>query len=317
MKYLRFICVAFLIMLTCVVAQGRDAVAAVQQIVAVVNEEVISVSDLGKRIKLILASSGLPNNAEMRERMMPQVVDSLINERIMLQEARKMGINVTPEEIDQGFATIAGQNNQKPEQFKNMIRRGGIDISTMEAQIESQVAWSKVVQGKLHPRVVISERDIDDAYDRIKAKVGTTEYLTAEIFLPVADAKQQAKVKKLGDRLVREIKSGKASFFKLAQQFSKAAGAARGGDTGWLNEEQVNPSILEGLQKIEKNQVTSTIKTPDGYHILFLRDKRTMTEDTMPSRDQIRYNIGTDRLNKLQHRHLMDLRAAAFVDIRV
>ncbi len=317
MKYLRFICIAFLMASICFVAQVRDSLAAVQEIVAVVNEEVISASDLNKRMKLILASSGLPNNAEMRERMMPQVVDSLVNERVMLQAARKSGINVQPEEIESGFATIAGQNNKKPAQFKNMIRKSGIDISTMSAQIESQVAWSKLVQARLRPRVIISERDVDDAHERIRSKVGTTEYLTAEIYLPVSDAKQQGKVKRLGDRLVREIKSGKASFFKLAQQFSKAAGASRGGDTGWLNEEQIDPSILEGLKKVKKNQVTSSIKTPDGYHIMFLRDTRTLTEDTMPSRDQIRYNIGTDRLNKLQHRHLLDLRAAAFVDVRV
>jgi peptidyl-prolyl cis-trans isomerase SurA len=317
MMYFRLVCMGFLIVGACCVLTARHAVAAVQEIVAVVNEEVISDSDLYKRMKLVMASSGLPNNAEMREKMTPQIVGDLVNERIMLQEARKAGIIVSQEEVKQGFATIAGQNNTKPAKFESMLRSGGIDITTMYAQIESQIAWSKVVQKKLHPRVVISERDIDDAQERMKSKIGTSEFLTAEIYLPLSDAKQQGKVKQLGDRLVREIKSGKASFFKLAQQFSKAAGSARGGDTGWLNEEQIDPAIVEGLKKIKKNQVTSSIKTPDGYHIMFLRDTRTLTEDTMPSREQIRYNIGNDRLNKLQHRHLMDLRAAAFVDIRV
>ncbi|MGH1456027.1 MAG: peptidylprolyl isomerase [Alphaproteobacteria bacterium] len=317
MSYFRLASAFFIFAFVFCVMQERQAVAAVQEIVAVVNEDAISASDLNKRLKLILASSGLPNNAEIREKMTPQVLGGLINERIMIQEARKMGFEITPEEVDQGFATIAGQNNMSPDQFKAMMRRGGIDISTMTAQIESQVAWGKVVQAKLRPRVVVSERDIDDTYERTKAKIGTTEFLTAEIYLPMADPKEEAKVKQLGQRLVREIKSGKASFFKLAQQFSKAAGAARGGDTGWLNEEQIDQSLLNGLQGVKKNEVTAPIKTPDGYHIMFLRDTRILSEDTMPSRDQIHYNIGTDRLNKVQSRHLMDLRAAAFVDIRV
>lgn len=295
----------------------RYAHANVQEIAAVVNEDAVSLSDLNKRMKLIMASSGLPNTQDIREKLTPQVLGALVNEQIMLQEARKLGLDVTPEEIDQGFATISGQNNMKPEQFKTMIKRSGVDISTMLRQVESQVAWTKVVQARLRPRVIISERDIEDAYERMKSKIGTTEYLTAEIYLPVDNEKDAAKVKQLANRLVNEIKGGKASFFKLAQQFSKAAGSMNGGDTGWLNEEQIDPDVLKGLKSVKKNQVTSPIKTPQGYHILFLRDTRTMTENTLPSREQIHYNLGTERLDKLQRRHLMDLRAASFVDFRV
>lgn len=317
LSFLRFSLVIVLYCTVLSVVTVRDGVARVQEIVAVVNEEAISASDLNKRLKLIIASSGLPNNEDIRQKMTPQILNGLINERVMLQEARKMGIDVLPEEVEQGFATVAGQNKMKPDQFKTMLRRGGIDVSTMQSQIESQVAWSKVVQAKLRPRVVVSERDIDDAYDRVRAKIGTTEYLTAEIFLPFNNQKEQEKVKTLGKKLIREIKSGKASFFKLAQQFSKSAGASRGGDTGWLNEDQIDTSVLDGLKSIDKNKITGLIKTNDGYHIMFLRDTRTMTEDTVPSREQIHYNIGTDRLNKLQGRHLMDLRAASFIDIRL
>ncbi len=317
LSFLRFSLVIVLYCTVLSVVTVRDGVARVQEIVAVVNEEAISASDLNKRLKLIIASSGLPNNEDIRQKMIPQILNGLINERVMLQEARKMGIDVLPEEVEQGFATVAGQNKMKPDQFKTMLRRGGIDVSTMQSQIESQVAWSKVVQAKLRPRVVVSERDIDDAYDRVRAKIGTTEYLTAEIFLPFNNQKEQEKVKTLGEKLIREIKSGKASFFKLAQQFSKSAGASRGGDTGWLNEDQIDTSVLDGLKSIDKNKITGLIKTNDGYHIMFLRDTRTMTEDTVPSREQIHYNIGTDRLNKLQGRHLMDLRAASFIDIRL
>lgn len=293
------------------------AYAATQEIAAVVNEDAISMQDVKKRMKLIMASSGLPNNKEIRERLTRQVLNSLINEQVMLQEARKLGIEVTEKEVQNGFATVAGQNKMKPEQFKSMIKRGGIDISTMRQQIEAQVAWSKVVQKKLRPRVTVSERDINDAQERLQAKLGTTEYLTAEIFLPIDDAKSERDVRTLAHRLVREIKSGKASFFKLAQQFSKSAGAMQGGDVGWLQETHLNEEILKGLKSVNKNQVAGPIKTLSGYHILFLRNTRTLTEDTMPSREQIHHTLGTERLEKLQRRHLMDLRAASFIDVRI
>ncbi len=293
------------------------AVAGTYEIAAVVNDDAISVRDLNKRMRLVMASSGLPNNKEIRQKLTPQVLTGLIDEKVMLQEAAKMDLSVEDEEIENGFATIAQQNKQSAKQFRAMLKRAGIDVSTMMDQVRAQVAWSKVVQAKLRPKVIISDRDIDAAYERVKAKVGTTEYLAAEIFLPVYEAKSDKTVKQLANRLVREIKGGKASFFKLAQQFSRAAGSMKGGDTGWIDETQLSEEVLAGLKSVKKNQVTKPIKTLSGYHIMFLRNTRTLTEDTLPSKSQIEYNLGTERLNKLQSRHLQDLKAASFVDVRV
>ena len=291
--------------------------AAVQGIAAVVNEDAISVRDLEKRLRLIMASSGLPNNKEIREKMAMQVLSTLVNEKLMMQEARKHGLVVVQADIERGFSSVAQQNKMSADQFRSMLKKGGIDEGTMKAQIESQVAWSKVVQSRLRQRVVVSDRDVDDVLERLTAKVGTTEYLTAEIFLPIDDAKSAGKVKQLASRLVREIKGGKASFFKVAQQFSKSAGSANGGDIGWVNEEQVSEEVLAGLRAIKKNQVSAPIKTHEGYRILFVRDTRTLSENTLPSRDQVHYNLGAERLDKIQRRYLLDLRAAAFIDVRV
>tara|TARA_R110001592_G_scaffold29350_7_gene106573 strand:- start:16573 stop:17475 length:903 start_codon:yes stop_codon:yes gene_type:complete len=295
----------------------NPAAAATQEIVAVVNDAVISDSDLNKRMRLIMVSSGLPNTSEIRQKLTQQVLGGLINEQLMLQEAKKFNIEINQADIDAGFAQIAQQNQVQPEQFMAMLKRSGIDVSTMIQQVTAQVAWGKVVQSRLRPRINISERDIDDALERIQSKIGTTEYLAAEIFLPVEDPKQDGQTRKLANNLVYEIKSGKASFFKLAQQFSQAAGSMNGGDKGWVNEAQLSEELLKPLESAQKNQITAPVKTLDGYHILFLRDKRALSEETVPSRQQVEYSIGNERLDKLQRRHLMDLRLASFVDIRV
>ncbi len=304
-------------LLLCMGNFTKPAIATVQEIIAVVNDDAISARDFNKRMRLIMISSGLPNNSDIRAKIQPQVIGALINEKIMLQEARNLNREVTQAEITSGFAKIAAQNSMTADKFKAELQKSGIDITTMYAQIEAQIAWSKVVQKRLRPKIIISERDVNDVYDRTMAKLGTKEYLAAEIFLPVNDAKQEKQVRQLANRLVREVKSGKASFFKLAQQFSKSAGSINGGDKGWLHEVQISKEILKGLKSIKKNQVSKPIKTLIGYHILFLRDTRILSEDTMPSRDQIYYNIGAERLEKLQNRYLMDLKATSFIDVRI
>lgn len=295
----------------------QSAQASTQQIVAVVNEDAISQLDFDKRLRLIIASSGLPNNKEIRERLAPQVIGSLIDEQLMLQAARDMNKDVADEEVAKGFATIAQQNKMSPEQFENMLKKGRIDPKTLHHQIRAQIAWSKVVQSKIRPRVVVSGQDVDAALERMKGKIGTKEYLAAEIYLPFDDAKSESQAKQLANRLSREIKSGKASFFKLATQFSKGAGAAKGGDTGWLNEEQIHPEILQALKELKKNQITSPVRVEDGYYIMFVRETRDLTEDKLPSREQVEFNIGNERLERLQRRHLLDLKATAFIEIRV
>ena len=295
----------------------KSAVAATQGIVAVVNDDAISDRDLAKRVHLVMVSAGLPDTQQTRRKVAQQVLGNLINEQLMLQEAEKYGYKVDENEIIQGFEQIAAQNQKKPEQFMAMLRQMNVDPSTMERQIKAQLAWTKVVQGKLRSRVVISERDIDDALERIRAKIGTTEYRAAEIYLPVDEAKKEGQVRKLANDLTSEIRSGKASFFKLAQQFSQAAGAANGGDMGWVNEAQLPEDLLGGLKKIGKNQITSPIRTASGYHILLLRDKRILTEDTVPSRQQIEYSIGSERMDRLQCQRLMDLRLASYIDLRM
>lgn len=280
-------------------AQTQPTYSATQEIAAVVNDDAISFRDLEKRLRLVMASSGLPNTPDIQQRLLPQVLNGLINEALMLQEAERIGVDVDQLAVDQGFAAVAQQNNMDAKTFSSMLKRGGVDASTLRKQIQAQLAWKEFVQRRLRSKVIVSERDIDDAYERIVSKIGSTEYLTAEIFLPADDEKAEKSALQLARRLQQEIKSGKASFFKLAQQFSKAAGSEDGGDTGWLNETQMNPDFVKALEKISKNQITEPIKTTDGYHLLFLREKREVSEDALPSKDQIGFNLGSQRLERV------------------
>lgn len=296
---------------------SRGAIAETNGIAVVVNDDVVTNADLNKRVQLVMASSGLPNSKEIRQKLTRQVLDNLINEKLMLQEAKKYGLEVDKKEIDSGFEQIAKQNNMSVEKFMAMLKNVNADVPSMFSQIEAQVAWGKVVQARLRSRVIISERDIDDTLERIRAKIGTTEYLVAEIYLPIEDATKEQQVQKLAHRLAQEIRSDKASFFKLAQQFSQAAGAVSGGDKGWVNEAQLPDELLQGLKAAGVNKVTDPVKTIDGYHIMLMRDKRILSEDTIPSREQIEYSIGTERMDRLQRQRLMDLRLASYIDVRI
>ncbi|QQP88025.1 peptidylprolyl isomerase [Skermanella sp. TT6] len=287
----------------------------VEGIAAVVNDDIISMSDLSARLQLALVSSGLPGTAEVRQRLTPQVLRSLVDERLQMQEASRANISVTDKEIDDAFGRVAEQNQMKRDQLEKMLSSQGVPRSALESQIRATIGWGKLVQRRLRPSIEIGEEEIDAVLRRIEANAGKPEYLAAEIFLAVDSPEREEEVRRLADRLVEQIGQG-ASFPAVARQFSQSAGATNGGDLGWVQQGQLPDELDSALRDLRPGQASRPIRSLTGYHILLLREQRT-TGTVLPPRDQILGALGQDRLDMLQRRLLRDLRMSAFVDLRV
>lgn len=286
-------------------------------IAAVVNSDAITMSDVYDRMKLMIVSSGMPNTPDIQERLKNQVLNMLIEESLQMQEARSANITITPEEVAGGLTTIAKNNNLELDRFRAMLQNDGIRIRTLENQVRAQLAWGRVVQRKLRKQVDVSESDIDERQRFLEASIGKQQYQVAQIFLPLDSGQQEAEVQALAQRLTREITERRAPFPQVAQQFSQEAAAARGGDLGWVQEGELPEQLNQALATMKEGDLSDPIRTVSGYHILLLRGKRTVSAENIPDREQILNQIGTERLDRVQRRHLMDLKAEAFVDRRV
>lgn len=298
-------------------AGAREVMARGEMMIAVVvNDSAITRADIDARMKLIMVSAGLPQNEKTATQLLPQIVGALVDEQIKVQEAEKLELEITEAEIDNGFATIAGQNNFTPEQFAEAITRSGVKVSTLRAQVKAEIAWSKVVQARLRSQVNISDSDVDTRLGRIVASKGKNEYLLSEIFLPIEDAKEEVKLRRLAERLSGDIRGGKASFMKVAQQFSKAAGASSGGDLGWVQQGQLPDEIDGVLPRMNKGDVSKPIRSLSGFHILLVREKRLISDETIPARDAVRQAIGMERLDRLQRQYFLDLKSSALIENR-
>ena len=285
-------------------------------IAATVNEDAISEADVNDRMQLIFASSGLANNKANRARVRPQAVESLIEEQLKIQEAARQNIEISKEEVLEGFNAIATSNQMTSDQFVQVMKQQGIPQATLLAQLKAQIAWNKVIQSVLRPKVDVSENDVNAKLDRIKANIGKVEYLAAQVFLPVSSSDQEAQTKQLADKLVEEVKTKRASFDVVAKQFSKASGAENGGYLGWVQEGQLPKELDLVLKSLSPGQISPPIRGLSGYYILTVVQKRSVSSETLPSQDDVLRSIGLERLDRLQQRHLADIRSAAFIDRR-
>lgn len=311
MKLFSFFLTIFLLSASIAYAAGNEGIA------VVVNTDAITNSDVNERIKMIAASTGMPNNPDMLDKLRPQIIDMLIDESLKMQEARALKIKVPKTEIDAGFAEIAKNNNIPPEEFRKMIEKSGIRISTMNDQIAAQIAWGKVVAAKIRPKVEVTDSDIDVEIDKLRSKMGQTQYRVSQIYLPINDAKKETDIKGFSTKLVSQLRQQPEAFGKAAQQFSQAPGAKKGGDMGWIEKGQLPVEIDAVLDSLGPDQISDPIKSQNAYYILTVREKRQMTEELLPKREELLQRLGLQRMERAARRYMLDLRSSAFIETRV
>jgi peptidyl-prolyl cis-trans isomerase SurA len=246
------------------------------RIAAVVNDDVISALDLSVRERMVMSSSHLQDSPEARSRLAPQVLRGLIDERLKLQEAQRLGIKVPDKEVEQQVKTIATENKMSVQDFEAALQQSGILIDSLRSQIRAELAWLRVVQRRLRPNVTISDDQIDEAMAEIKANANQPQYLLAEIFLSVDTPAQEAEVRQSADRLIDQIHQG-AGFSAVARQFSQSSTAAGGGDLGWVGLGQLDRALDAVLPNLKKGEVSQPIRSNGGFYILYLRDQRQGT----------------------------------------
>ena len=242
-------------------------------IAVVVNDDIITFGDVDARTDLFVKTMPNPPSPEARAQMQTQIVERLIEEKIKIQEAKDLGIVITDAQVAEGFENIAKQNNTNSGEFRQRMRASGIKPSTLEDQIRADIAWSMVVRRKLRPQINVTDLEIESEISSINRGAGKKEFLTAEIFLNVPSPDKDVDALRKIEQIKSEIERG-TPFQILARQFSEAPGAATGGDLGWIEEGQLEPTLDKALTELSPGRLSAPVRTDKGYHLLFLREMR-------------------------------------------
>jgi peptidyl-prolyl cis-trans isomerase SurA len=250
-------------------AHAQDTLRAV----ALVNDVVISKLDLVMRVRLTILSSGMKMTDQSQLRLQHEVLRRLIDEQLQLQEADRLGIPVSEEEISEVIENIARRNGMALPQFQDMLLQKQILPLAMEARVRAELAWQQVVRVLLVPTIVIGDEEIDEIAARIKASRDSPEVRLAEIFLEVDSAFVEDEVKRSVKRLLKQLSSG-VDFAALASEFSQAATASVGGDMGWLQQAQLPEELTAAVRQMQPGQIVGPVRGFSGYHILYLKDRR-------------------------------------------
>jgi peptidyl-prolyl cis-trans isomerase SurA len=264
--------VAFIVLLLALAGTAR---AQESHIAAVINDDVLTDGDVAARLKLVEFSSNLPDTPENRKRLEPQVLHSLIDEKLQLQEAKRLNVAVKPEDLKASIERVEKRNNLQPGGLEAMLKERGIPMSSLEDQLKASIAFQKVVESRVYQDVQVSDEEVNDAMQRLQADVGKPQNRVAEIFLAVDNPSQEDEVRQLADRLIDQIRGG-ANFAGVAQQFSQSPSAAVGGDIGWVTPGELSPRLEDAIAKMGPGQMSYPVRTPAGFYVLYLMERRTL-----------------------------------------
>ena len=253
------------------------------RVLARVNDDAITDFDLSQRVLFAIRTTGLQDSPDLRQRMAAQILRQMIDEKLQIQDAKKLGLKPSDAEVQQRVGDIERAAGMGRGQFKQYIQSVGVPVDIALQQIEAQIAWNKIIRRKVRPQVDVSEAEIDDALNRSRQNVGKTESRVAEIFVPVDRADLADEARRSADRIVDPLKRG-APFGAVAQQFSQGATSSAGGELGWVLPGTLDPTLDAAIDKLPVRQYSEPVRSASGWHILYVIDRRpfaaTRAEDT-------------------------------------
>jgi peptidyl-prolyl cis-trans isomerase SurA len=248
------------------------------RIVAVVNGDAITKADVDNRRLLFALSTGMSAASDVLNRLTPQVTRQLIDERLRLQEVQRRHVIVHDNEIAAAIREIEQRNGMPEGTLRRRLSADGVEFRTLIDQVRAQIGWSRVLREVLGPQTNITDADIQEQANLLKAQTGQQEFRIAEIFVPISDPGQAEEAHRFADTVIQQLRLG-APFVVVAAQFSQSQTALQGGDEGWVQPNQVDPAVLHVLQEMPEGAISNPIPVPGGLSIVTLHGKREIGRD--------------------------------------
>ena len=274
------------------------------RVVAVVNDDIISRSELDARLERArgqLRQSGTappPPDALRR-----QVLERLILRRLQLQIARNSGMRVDDESLNRTILRIAEQNELTLREFRDAVERDGLDFARFREEIREDILIAEVRRRRVENQINISQRDIDDYLSMMESR-GTEadrhRYRIGHILIAVPDGASSDEIDEArvrAERVLEELRAG-ADFANMAVTHSDGQKALEGGDLGWRLASDLPTMLADAVLRLETGDVSEPVRSASGFHLVKLVDRqgsqRQMVRQTLARHILITLDALTD-----------------------
>lgn len=296
------------------VSGPASAIQDLDRIVAVINDDVIMRSELNVKVKAVTTQMEEQNiPLPPRNILEKQVLDRLIMTKLQIQMARNTGIRVDDETLNRTISNIARENELSLNQFREILEQDGYGYEIFRREIRDEILISRLQQRQVDNRVIVTEREIENHLSNQEHQGETDiEFHIAHILVAIpegASTRQVTRARETAEKALSELQAG-ADFGSIAATYSDGQQALEGGDLGWRKAGQVPTLFADFIADMEVGGLSDIIKSPSGYHIITLLDKRSSEQVVVTQTKARHILIRPDELNTPQDvlRRLQQLR---------
>lgn len=256
---------------------ATSPVRAVDSIIVVVNDEVITRQELNERMRTVerrMANQGvaMPPRAELEK----QLLERMIVDRAQMQLAKEVGIRIDDVLLDRAIGRIAEQNKMSLQDFRNQLERDGTPFPRFREEIREEITMQRLREREVDNKIQISESEIDN-YLGADGGAAQQEMNLAQILVRIpenASAEQIAQRRKRAEAALQQLKAG-SDFIKVAATYSDANEALKGGELGWRSQDRLPQLFLDAVAPLKQGEVSAIVQSANGFHILKMVGKRT------------------------------------------
>lgn len=258
----------------------QSQVATIDKVVAVVNDDVITRHELDDRVRTVISQlqkqgTPLPEQSVLEK----QILERMIADMLQAQYAKESGVRVDDTQLDVAMTRIAQQNKFATlAEFLAKLEAEGVNIKKFREEIRAEIVSTRLREREVESKLVISDTEVDN-YLANKSKMGLAneEYHLAHILVVVPEQASADKIRAARERADHALAqlAGGADFAQVAAGTSDAKDALKGGDLGWRPTDRIPPLFMDELKTLKPGQNTAVLRSPSGFHILKLVEKRS------------------------------------------
>jgi len=272
-------CLALALVLVCgSAAHAQARIALVDRIVAVVNSEVVTASELNERVAFALRElrrqgTPLPEPGVIEKQMLERV----ILDKAQVQLARDTGLRVDEVQVDRAIERIAENNKLTLVNFRKALEADGVTFERFREDLRMQILLTRLREREVDDKIQVSDSEID-LYLAEATEAGTSgaEYNLAHILVRLPEQAGPERIDQArarAEKVVAEARAG-ADFAKLAASYSDAGDALQGGAMGWRPHDRLPEVFASAVKDLRPGDVSGVLRSPAGFHVLKLLERR-------------------------------------------
>lgn len=291
------------------------------RVVALVNKEVITWSELyqlmEKESSDELKALDEEKRMEIFKKNEHEFLEKLIDMRLQIQEAKRLGIEASPEDVDEAIENIKKKYSLSNEELEASLDQEGLTFEEYKKRLSEQIMMSKLVNQQVRSKIIVSDEEVNDYFNKVKNTVSSQEsYKLRQIFFKMPENDDMKKeVEKRAAYIIEKLNEGE-DFSRLAQEYSEDPSAKQGGDLGYIQRKSLTKEFLDVLSDMDIGDISTPFWTQQGLHIVKLEDKTSaQTEEDL--KKKIKGKLLEEKFLKTYESWIKSLRDGAHIVIRL